>query len=308
MRVLAHIHTHNEAEFIEQALAALQRQTRPPDAIVIVDNLSTDGTLDRIFPKNVTVIRNPEDLGATGSVGVGLAYALKEKFDWTWVLDADSVPEPGALANLLSFFETLSPSMREKVCFLGCRLANPSAGGADHHPHLLTASGVDRLPVDVEAGHCQCDCFIWSGSLFRMPAVAKIGLPSADYVMDLAELEYGYRARRLGFSSYIAFSAVLHQDVGRKPGVMARIWRLGPLSFRLYEMSPLRSYYHVRNMLYFWLYQCQPTRPRWVFRSLVHSVVLAGTFAVRPITHRQHLIACLRGFWDGVTMRMERRY
>ena len=108
MRILAHIHTHNEAEFIERALAALQRQTRPPEAIVIVDNLSTDGTLDRIFPESVTVIRNPANIGVAGSVAVGLAHALKEKFDWTWVLDADSVPEPDALANLLSFFENSS--------------------------------------------------------------------------------------------------------------------------------------------------------------------------------------------------------
>jgi hypothetical protein len=103
--------------------------------------------------------------------------------------------------------------------------------------------------------------------------------------MDLAELEYGYRARELGFSSYIVFNSVLHQDVGRTPAVTARICRFGPLSFRLYEMSPLRCYYHVRNMLYFWLYQCRPTRPRWVFRSLIHAVVLFSVSAA-PICAR----------------------
>ena len=60
MRVLAHIHTHNEADFIEQALRGLERQTRPPDAIVIVDNVSTDGTSERALlgqftaPSNLT--------------------------------------------------------------------------------------------------------------------------------------------------------------------------------------------------------------------------------------------------------------
>ena len=47
MRVLAHIHTFNDADFIEQALEGLRRQTSPPEAIVIVDNGSTDGTVDR---------------------------------------------------------------------------------------------------------------------------------------------------------------------------------------------------------------------------------------------------------------------
>jgi hypothetical protein len=47
---------------------------------------------------------------------------------------------------------------------------------------------------------------------------------------------------------------------------------------------------------------------RWVARSLVHAIVFPTTFAVKPLRHHQHLIASLRGFWDGVTMHMERRY
>ena len=53
MRVLGHIHTMNDAAVIEQALEGLRRQTRPPDALLIVDNASTDATLDRIFPKRL---------------------------------------------------------------------------------------------------------------------------------------------------------------------------------------------------------------------------------------------------------------
>ena len=217
MRILVHVHTLNDAAVIEQLLAALRRQTRPPDAIIIVDNGSNDATVDRAFPASIVVIRNSENLGTAGAVQIGLTYALEHEFDWTWVLDPDSVPEPDALANLLAFFEALPPSEQDCVCFLGCRLPS-EGGGADHRPHLLTASGVERLLVDPEASHCECDCFIWSGSLFRMPAVAKIGLPAADYFIDLAELEYGYRARKLGFTSYIVCSSILHQDVGRPPG------------------------------------------------------------------------------------------
>ena len=34
----------------------------------------------------------------------------------------------------------------------------------------------------------------WFSSLYRTAAIARIGLPSADYVLDAAELEYGCRA------------------------------------------------------------------------------------------------------------------
>ena len=307
MRVLVHIHTMNDAAVIEQALAALGRQTRPPDGILIVDNASTDGTLDRSFPEDATIVRNNHNLGSAGAVRVGFAHALEHHFDWIWIIDADSVPEPEALANLLGFYADLPPAEQQTVCFLGCRLGQ-QGGPADHRPHLVTPSGVERLTLDADAGHCRCDCFIWSGSLFRMAAVAKIGLPAADYFIDLAELEYGYRARRLGYSSYIVFSSILHQDVGRRPGITTRTWRLGPLSVQLYDMSPLRCYYHVRNMLYFWLYEYRPMRPRWVVRSLVHAIVFPSTFAARPIRYRRHLVSCLRGAWDGLTMHLERRH
>lgn len=307
MRVLAHIHTFNEAKFIERALGALQRQTRRPDAIVIVDNASTDGTIDRIFPEAVTVICNPTNLGVSASVGIGLVHALTQEFDWTWILDADSIPEPDALENLLGFFERLPPLQREQVCFLACRLAAVRDETA-HRPIILTRSGLEFVPLDAGAGYCQCDCFIWSGSLFRMAAVAKIGLPSADYYMDLAELEYGYRGKQLGLTGYIVNNGVLHHDVGRPGGVATRLWRFGPLSFRLVELSPHRCYYHVRNMIYFWLYQCRPYRPRWVFKSIVHAVFFPRTFAVRPVSHGRHLIACYRGAWDGLTGHIERRY
>jgi GT2 family glycosyltransferase len=307
VRVLAHITTFNEAEFIEQALAALRRQSRPPDAIIIVDNGSTDGTVDRVFAKDVTVIRNSEDLGASGAIRMSFAYALEHGFDWTWVFDVDSVPEPDALENLLAFFDSLSPSQREQVCFLACQLVVDS-GEAGHRPILLTGTGFEYVARDVTAGCCRCDCFIWSGSLFRMPAVEKVGLPSADYFMDLAELEYGYRARQVGLTGYVVENCLLHHDVGRPPGVTAKKWRFGPFSLLLVEMSPLRCYYHIRNLVYFWLYQCRPYRPRWVFRSILHALIFPRTFAVRPVSHAEHLFACFRGAWDGLTGHMERRY
>jgi GT2 family glycosyltransferase len=138
MRVLAQIHTVNEAAFIQQALDGLQ-QARSADAIVIADNGSTDGTLDRTFPETIMVIRNPADLGTCGSVGVGFTHALKHEFDWIWVLDADSVPEPSAVENLLAFFDRMPPEEREEVCVLACRLATGSCG-AEHRTIILTAS------------------------------------------------------------------------------------------------------------------------------------------------------------------------
>jgi rhamnopyranosyl-N-acetylglucosaminyl-diphospho-decaprenol beta-1,3/1,4-galactofuranosyltransferase len=308
MRILAHIHTLNDAAVIEQALAGLRRQTRPPDAIVIVDNGSTDATLNRDFPKDVTVVRNSVNLGTSGAIRIGFAHALKHGFDWTWVFDADSVPEPDALENLLTFFERLPASDRERVCFLACRLRN-AEGEVRHIPMIFTHSAIEYVPVDGDAAATSCDCFIWTGSLFRMPAVAAIGLPSADYVLDMAEIEYGYRAWRLGLTSYMVHRSVTDQDVGRAPGVIiTHVWNIGRYKLAFREVSAIRTYYIARNLLYFWLYQYRPLRPRQVIHSFAQILVFPMNFVLRPISHRRQLIAYIRGLWDGLTGHMERRY
>jgi GT2 family glycosyltransferase len=309
MRILAHIHTMNDAAVIEQLLEGLRRQTQPLDAILIVDNASTDGTLDRAFPENVTTIRNPENLGTSGTVRMGFAHALEHGFDWVWIFDADSVPEPDALEKLLAFFERLPREQRGQVCFLAGRPLTET-GEIKQAPIRLEGSwGMTYVPVASAEEFTQCDCILWSGSLYRTAAIARIGLPSADYVLDAAELEYGYRARQLGFTSYVVHNSITHHDVGRNAGGTLRRLRLGPLSLPLPEVSPTRSYYSVRNSLYFFVYESKPRRMSVVWGSGIKvALALTAGFAVRPFSHWPHLAACIRGIRDGLTGHMERRY
>jgi rhamnosyltransferase len=303
MRILGHIHTFNDADVIEQTVAALRRQTVPLDAILIVDNASTDDTVDRIASAPVAIIRNSKNLGTSGAVVVGFEYALANGFDWVWLFDADSVPHPDALENLLKAFHALSPAGREAVCFLACRVAS----GAEHPPMIFTESGTP-VPADTAQPCSACDCALWSGSLYRMEAVRKIGLPQANYFADWGELEYGYRARESGFVSYVVQDSVLDHDIGGTPGISIRTRRFGPIAFRVFNTSPLRCYYFLRNAIIFWLYQNKRRRLRTVLRMLLVCANFVMSFAVHPITRRRQLTACLRGVWDGLTMRLERRY
>ena len=115
MRILGHIHTFNDENVIEQCLGAMLAQTRPPDAILIVDNGSTDATLERDFPPTVTVIRNGRNLGTSGAVHIGLKYAMENGFDWACILDADCAPRPDALEKLVGLWESLPPDVQAKT-------------------------------------------------------------------------------------------------------------------------------------------------------------------------------------------------
>src|SRR5262249_55067951 len=147
-------------------------------------------------------------------------------------------------------------------------------------------SGIEYKPFDMAAGYSRCDCTLWSGSLYRIAAIEKIGLPSADYVLDVAELEYGYRARQLGFTSWIVHSGAIRHDVGRSPGVAPHLYRFGLIEFQLYDLSAIRCYYCTRNWIYFWLYQFKPRRVSRIVRSVIRSFAFATSFVVRPVSHR----------------------
>ncbi len=307
MRVLTVIITFNDAAVIQQALEGLRRQTRPSDAIVIVDNASTDGTLHQDFPNTVIIIRNSKNLGPSGAVRIGFAFAFENGFDWTWVLDADSVPEPDALEGLLAFFDHLKTTQQEGLCFLASWPMN-EAGGIKQRPISIEGAELKHIPLANGQDCTQCDCMLWSGSLFRMAAVARIGLPTADYVADMGEIEYGYRARQLGFTSYIVHNSVVRHDVGRGPGIVPRRYRLGPINFTLVETSPWRSYYAVRNQIYFWLYQSKPLHLKPIFRVFLKVFIYTFGLVLRPLSHRPQLIACIRGIRDGLAGNIAARY
>ena len=307
MRVLAHIHTLNDEDVIEQLVDALRRQSRPPDGILIVDNGSTDGTLDRPFADDVAIIRHRENLGTSGTVHAGFAHALANGYDWIWIFDADSVPRPDVLEKLLAFFERLPSSEQQRVCFLACWRMTQD-GEVRGRPIVFTDSRARYLPERFDDGYTECDSTLWSGSLYRLAAAERMGLPAADYVLDVAELEYGYRAREAGFTSYLIHNAVVETDVGRPPGSALRVLRLGPLALPLYELSPIRCYYSARNWIYFWLHQFKPRRVAPALRSVLRSCAFTLSFAIRPVSHQRQLIACLRGMRDGLTNHIERRY
>ena len=322
MRILAHIHTFNEADVLGKTLSALQRQTRPPDAILIVDNGSTDGTLDRTFPEQVSVIRNPANLGVSGSIGVGFGHALERGFDWMWILDADSLPEPEALATLLDLYAGWPSSLQEETAFISCLPLNEPEG-QPLHGRLFTRNGRAVVTPEPEQRYYMCHVKIWSGCLYRLAAVRRVGLPNPDYSMDRGELEYAYRVMKAGYKGFIHQDAVLRHNFHRAPGLSSKRVKAGPVVLTFYELAPLRCYYTCRNTFYFTLYD-STEKPLAKFREMFRlrsrpgrsalsgvawqAAFLTLNFALRPLTHGAQVRACLRGIWDGITGNMGARY
>jgi rhamnosyltransferase len=306
MRVLAHIHTFNDADVIDRTIEAVRGQTRQVDGILVVDNASTDGTLDRLSLQDCAVVRHPENLGVAGTVHSGFCFALEHGYDWIWLFDADSLPAPDALEKLLNLYDGWPSNLQDEIGFLAC-LPCDTEGRVFFPGAVFTRRGLSWSKPVPETPYYLCQFTLWSGCLYRLAAVRQVGGPNPDYMLDWSDFEYAYRVMKAGYKSFMHRDAILHHDIRGFASLAPTQGEPGSATMR-----PIRCYYNCRNALYFPLYEFTGglmAARLWMFvRMVLGVVILVLRLVARPRQHGAHLLACFRGIWHGLTGNIAARY
>ena len=305
MRVLAYIHTFNDADVIEQTIAALLRQTRAVDEILVVDNASTDGTLDQPCLQHATVARNSQNTGTSGGVAAGLRYGLEHGYDWTWIFDPDGLPAPDALEKMLDHYTGWPRSQQDETAFLTC--LHPERWRDSAHRIFTWRGLVPAKPTPGES-YYPCDNAWWSGCLYRMAAVREIGLPNADYFLDWGESEYGYRVMRAGFKGFVCRDAPINSNIRGYAALRPAEIERGDGTSVVLEHPPFRCYYTARNRLYFALYDFAKFQPVMLLRMVVGLGLMMIRVLLRPGRHGVQMRAFSLGIWHGLTGNIAARY
>ena len=105
MKILAAIVTHNRCELLERCIDYLQMQTRLPDLILVINNGSTDATVDMLMRRNIQYITQ-DNLGSAGGWNRAISHALEYNFDAIWLMDDDGFSNPSALECLENNLDT----------------------------------------------------------------------------------------------------------------------------------------------------------------------------------------------------------
>ncbi|MEA5456095.1 glycosyltransferase [Sinomonas sp. JGH33] len=263
VRVVAVVVSYNRRELLARSLAALAEGRRRPDALVVVDNASTDGSPEFLagldVPFEYELVRLEQNTGGAGGFAVGMAAALaRHSPDLIWVMDDDTVPLEGTLEEAVRLWESCPTT--DRPAFIASRVV--WTDGRDH-PMNTMRDRWDSSTEDRAFAHARRARVIRSASFVSLfvdaEAVRALGLPVADFFLWNDDFEFTARLarRRLGLASLD--SVVEHHtrlydsntaDVGERFRfeVRNKIWTffrspaLAPHEKALYGASTLRRW------------------------------------------------------------------
>ncbi|MDQ4052561.1 MAG: glycosyltransferase family 2 protein [Actinomycetota bacterium] len=206
--------TFNRADLLARMLEGLARLERQPDAVIVVDNASTDHTARALAESalpGLEVITSDDNLGGAGGFHLGVKAAYDKGFDRIWLMDDDVVPAPDCLTVLLA---------QDAACLMAVR--EDTAGGLVEKAAIRfdltnplrikpktrmveTAYGTrSAMPERVELQNVA-----FEGFMVRRDVIAEIGLPDPSYFIFYDDVDFAIRARRAGHKIWAVRDAVL---------------------------------------------------------------------------------------------------
>jgi GT2 family glycosyltransferase len=206
--------TYNRADLLVGMLDGLAALERRPDAVIVVDNASTDHTARVLAGRDdlpMQVLTTPENLGGAGGFHLGVRTAYERGFDRIWLMDDDVVPAPGCLGVLMSYDEDCLMSVREDT---SGALVEKAATRFD----LRNPLAIKPKTGMVETGYgtraampelVELDNVAFEGFLVRRTVVEDIGLPDPAYFIFYDDVDFALRARRSGRRIWAVRDAVL---------------------------------------------------------------------------------------------------
>jgi len=210
-RVTAVVVTYNRRDLLLEALDAVHAQSRAPDAVIVVDNASADGTAEAVrtkFPA-VHLAELTRNSGGAGGFAYGMALALADHADLIWLMDDDTMPEPAALEALLAARDrhpAPPPALvASRVLWTDGRahpMNTPRTKPFVSKAERLTATAAGCTPIRsasfvsilVDAAECR-----------------RRGLPQADYFLWNDDFEFTTRLLRGNTGLLCPASVVVHK-------------------------------------------------------------------------------------------------
>lgn len=230
--------TWNKKDDVLRLLASLEQVTYPHREVTVVDNASTDATVEAIrerYPATKIIV-NCENLGGTGGFNTGMQYFLERPdIEYLWLLDNDAVVSPNALSALVSVLDSnrhiaaagsamYDLTRPERLIEVGNHMSLPLGRIWGNQRFALEGDLVQSLYLVDSISACSM--------CVRKTAVCEVGLWDRNYFLYFDDVDWNVRFRKHGYKiAAVPTSVIWHMPWEFKPGFTA-------------------TYYASRNVLY----------------------------------------------------------
>ena len=290
-KVLISIVNWNGGGTVRACIEQLLRSDFRSFSVIIIDNASSDDSLDGIEQKNpaIEVIRNDENRGFAGGHNQGLRIAAERGFEYYWMINSDLAVDPDTLQELVAAIESdariamVSPviedaSVEGKIQFCG--------GSIDWEQMSFRNWESVELAV-VAQRDSPATFFLWGTALLlRLSAMAKIGEVDERFFAYYEDVDLSVRAVRCGFENRVV------------PAARVRHW--GQNDGRLRSSNYV--YYNARNRALFWSKHL-PRRRLFRFWRLYSAAALVTASGFRESNDTEKAKAALAGAVDAFVRR-----
>ena len=232
--ILALIVTHNRLSDLKICIKCIKNQKLPPDQILIINNGSTDGTLNYLKISNLNYI-NSKNLGSAGGWNIGIQYAIDNNFKYIWMMDDDGYPHMNALytlnKNFNSEFSCVSSLILDSKNQNKLAIPLPKLN-KNNNPILFKINRKIRKINELnQINNFYNFANFFNGALIRISAIKKIGNININFFLYGEEVDYFHRLRKVGKVVTNINAYHFHPSINKK-------W------------THIKIYYYLRNSIY----------------------------------------------------------
>ncbi|HRH61634.1 MAG TPA: glycosyltransferase, partial [Chitinophagaceae bacterium] len=252
--IAAAIVTHNRLELLKNCINALQQQTKKPDAILVVNNGSTDGTKEWLQTQTGIIVFEQENLGSSGGFARIIREAYDRNFEWIWIMDDDAAPQKDCLHN----FENAIENSKEKYPAYVPLVLEFGNIAKTHHGNFVFSRDFKCLQRTLSSDNYTTaeekiypvDFGSFVGLLLRRETIAGIGFPNTEFFIHHDDVEFCLRINQQFGKPGFVKNARIHHLI-KKPGDKAITRNVAGKSFENTGLGrlPMR-YFGFRNAVY----------------------------------------------------------
>lgn len=283
---------HPDLDALDRLIGAVRPQVQD---LLIVDNGSDFDFAPVLCRHSAELIELGDNYGIAHAQNVGIDRARRSGADHIMLMDQDSVPAGDMVGQLQAALAKLTRSGR-LIAAVGPSYLDHRQGEAAPFVYLEGLKLKRRIVIDPDTP-VEADFLIASGCLIPVASLDRIGSMVEELFIDYVDIEWGLRARTLGYLSYGVPAARMEHSLG--DAWIAFRGRRVPVH------GPLRHYYHIRNAV--WLCRRPWISARWkiVLAWRLARQFLFFTFLAPGGAHHAKMMAL--GLGHGLTNRMGRK-